>query len=138
VLQVTDFLAVAGLAVSIVVAVRWLLGARLGPVTLCAGYFAALALALSSLPGYMDEPFGFGRPVSPLLLWIMIEVVSREMDRLGATASGKPQCEPCVYQPVGCSHEGAAFVAHALMRAVSRLVSIHDRNPSCRSFLIQR
>ena len=26
----------------------------------------------------MNESFGFGRPVSPLLLWIMIEAVSRK------------------------------------------------------------
>ncbi len=76
-LQVTDFLAVLGLAISIILAVRWIFERRFGPVTLCAGFFAALALVLGS-PYYMIEAFGFARPVSPLLLWIMIEAVSRK------------------------------------------------------------
>jgi hypothetical protein len=76
-LRVTDFLAVLGLAISIILAVRWVLERRSGPVTLCAGFFAALALALGS-PSHMVEAFGFARPISPLLLWIMIEAVSRK------------------------------------------------------------
>ena len=76
-LQVTDFLAVLGLAISIILAARWILQRRFGPVTLCVGFFAALALVLGS-PGYMTETFGFARPVSPLLLWIMIEAVSHK------------------------------------------------------------
>jgi hypothetical protein len=38
--------------------------------------FAAVALMIGS-PEYMVEAMGFGRPVSPLLLWVMIEAVSR-------------------------------------------------------------
>jgi hypothetical protein len=76
-LRVTDFLAVLGLSISIILAVRWLLERRFGPVTLCVGFFAALALVLGS-PSHMVEAFGFARPVSPLLLWIMIEAVSRK------------------------------------------------------------
>jgi hypothetical protein len=76
-LRVTDFLAVLGLAVSIILAVRWILGRRAGPATLCAGFFAALALVLGS-PDHMIEAFGFARPISPLLLWIIIEAVSRK------------------------------------------------------------
>ena len=76
-LRVTDFLAVLGLAISIVLAILWLARERAGPVTICVGLFAVLALVLSS-PSYMTEAFGFGRPVSPLLLWIMIEAVSRQ------------------------------------------------------------
>jgi len=45
-------------------------------VTLCVGFFAGLALMLGAEP--MVEAYGFGRPVSPLLLWIMIEAVSRK------------------------------------------------------------
>lgn len=75
-LRVTDFLAVLGLAISVVLAILWLARERAGPVTICVGLFAALALVLSS-PSYMTEAFGFGRPVSPLLLWIVIEAVSR-------------------------------------------------------------
>ncbi len=74
--RITDILAVLGLAIGIVLAARWLLDRRLGPVTLCVGFFAALALLLGA-PIYV-EAFAFGRPVSPLLLWIMIEAVSRK------------------------------------------------------------
>ncbi len=76
-LRVTDFLAVLGLAISIILAVCWLLERRFGPVTLCVGFFAALALVLGA-PSHMIEAIGFARPVSPLLLWIMIEAVSRK------------------------------------------------------------
>lgn len=76
-LRVTDFLAVLGLAISIILAVGWLRERGFGPVTLCVGFFAALALVLGA-PSHMIEAFGFARPVSPLLLWIMIEAVSRK------------------------------------------------------------
>jgi hypothetical protein len=76
-LRVTDFLAVLGLAISIILAVHWGLEHRFGPVTLCVGFFAAMALVLGA-PSHMIEAFGFARPVSPLLLWIMIEAVSRK------------------------------------------------------------
>jgi len=76
-MRVTDFLAVLGLAISIILAVRWLLQRDLAPSTLCVGFFAALALVLDS-PSHMIEAFGFGRPVSPLLLWLMIEAVSHK------------------------------------------------------------
>lgn len=76
-LRVTDVLAVLGLAVSIILAVRWALQSPLGPVTLCIGFFVALALVLGA-PAHMLDPFGFGRPVSPLLLWVMLEAVSRD------------------------------------------------------------
>ena len=76
-MRITDFLAVLGLAISMILAVRWLLERRLAPATLCVGFFAALAVVLCS-PSHMIEAFGFGRPVSPLLLWVMIEAVSRK------------------------------------------------------------
>jgi hypothetical protein len=76
-LRVTDVLAVLGLAVSIVLAIRWLLQSRPGPASLCVGFFAALALALGA-PAHMIDAFGFARPVSPLLLWVMLEAVRRK------------------------------------------------------------
>jgi hypothetical protein len=76
-LRVIDFLAVLGLAISVILAVRWILEHRVGPVTLCVGFFAALALLLGA-PGHMMDAFGFARPISPMLLWIMIEAVSRK------------------------------------------------------------
>ena len=76
-LRVTDFLAVLGLAISIILAVRWLFQRGWGPVTLCVGFFAALALVLGA-PSEMIDAFGFARPISPLLLWVLIEAVSRK------------------------------------------------------------
>ena len=75
VLRVTDVLAILGLVISVVLAARWLLARRLGPVSLSVGLFAALALVLGA--PVMSEAFAFGRPVSPLLLWILLEAVSR-------------------------------------------------------------
>jgi hypothetical protein len=75
-LRVTDVLAVLGLAVSIVLAIRWLLQSRPGPVRLCLACFAVLALILGAPPHLIDA-FGFARPVSPLLLWVMLEAVRR-------------------------------------------------------------
>ena len=75
-LRVTDVLAVVGLLGSIILAVWWLRERTVGPEPLSVGLFAGLALLLDS-PNYMTDAFGFGRPVSPLLLWIMIEAVRR-------------------------------------------------------------
>ena len=76
--RVTDVLAVLGLGLSIVLAVRWIQKRGCTPVTLAVGLFAALALVLGA-PPYMIEAYGFGRPVSPLLLWVMIEAVSSSL-----------------------------------------------------------
>ena len=73
--RVTDVLAVLGLVLSIVLAARWIQKRGCTPVTLSVGFFVALALVLGS-PVHMIEAYGFGRPVSPLLLWVMIEAVS--------------------------------------------------------------
>jgi hypothetical protein len=75
-IRITDVLAVVGLAISIILAAKWIVDRGLGPATLCVGVFAVLALLLGPLP--MAEAYGFGRPVSPLLLWIMLEAVSRK------------------------------------------------------------
>jgi hypothetical protein len=74
-LRVTDAFAVLGLAASIVLALRWLLQRDWGPVPLCVGFFAVLALVLGT-PAHMTDAFGFARPVSPLLLWVMLEAAS--------------------------------------------------------------
>lgn len=76
-LRVTDVLAVLGLAICIVLAACWLLKRSVGPVSLSVALFVALALVLGA-PAHMVDAFGFGRPVSPLLLWIMVEAVSRK------------------------------------------------------------
>jgi hypothetical protein len=74
---VTDVLAVLGLAISIVLAVRWLIAQKSGPVMLAVAGFAALALLLGD-KSHMIEAMGYARPVSPLLLWVMMEAVSRK------------------------------------------------------------
>lgn len=76
ILRVTDVLAVLGLAISVFVAILWLSKSRLSPVTLCVALFAVLALVLGGRE-HMIDAFGFGRPISPLLLWVMLEAVSR-------------------------------------------------------------
>lgn len=75
-LHVTDVLAVLGLMASIVIAVWWLTRMPVTPVTLCVAVFTGLGLVLGA-PAHMIDAFGFARPVSPLLLWVMIEAVSR-------------------------------------------------------------
>jgi len=61
-LRVTDFLAVLGLAISVILAVHWGLQHRLGPVTLCVVFFAAMALVLGA-PSHMVDAFGLASPV---------------------------------------------------------------------------
>jgi len=74
VVRVTDFLAVAGLIACIVLAAIWL-PRRFSPVPICVRLYACLALVLG--PKVMEDPFAFGRVISPLLLWIAMEAVIR-------------------------------------------------------------
>jgi hypothetical protein len=76
VLRVTDLLAVAGLIASVIVAAVWLRKAKIGPASLCVALYACLALMLG-VP-VMFDPFAFGRVISPLLLWVLMEAVSRK------------------------------------------------------------
>jgi hypothetical protein len=73
-LRITDLLAVAGLSICIILAARWLRHRSPDPVTLCVSLYAVLTLVLGE-PSHMLDAFGFGRPASPLLLWIMLEAV---------------------------------------------------------------
>jgi hypothetical protein len=73
-LRVTDFLAVAGLIACIVLAALWLRKRFSTAVPICVGLYVWLALVLG--PKVMEDPFAFGRVVSPLLLWIAIEAVT--------------------------------------------------------------
>jgi hypothetical protein len=76
VVRVADFLAVAGVVASLILAVRWLRSRRFGPVEICVGLYACLTLTLGT--PVMVEAFAFGRVISPLLLWILLEAVSRK------------------------------------------------------------
>lgn len=77
-LRVTDVVAVLGLAASIFIAAWWIRKRRPDPATLAVGLFALLGLVLGA-PAHMIDSFGFARPVSPLLLWVMLEAVSRNV-----------------------------------------------------------
>ena len=74
-LVVTDFLAVFGLIASLVLAAIWLLKMRRSPETFCVYFFVALTLVLAT--PILIEPFAFGRPISPMLLWLTLEAISR-------------------------------------------------------------
>ena len=76
VLRTLDLLAVLGLIASVAVAAGWLRHAKTGPVSLCVVLYASLAVVLG--PPVMFDPFAFGRVISPLLVWILIEAVSRK------------------------------------------------------------
>lgn len=73
----TDFLALLGLILSIILATIWLRKSPRTPVTVCVGLFVALALVFGA--PILVEPFAFGRPVSPMLLWLGLEAVSRKV-----------------------------------------------------------
>ena len=75
VLRATDLLAVVGLIASVVLTAVWLRKGPVRQVTVCAGLYACLALVLGSK--VMEDPFAFGRVISPLLLWILMEAVAR-------------------------------------------------------------
>ena len=75
-LRTTDFLAVAGLIACIALAAIWLRRRFSTAVPLCVGLYACLALVLG--PKVLEDPFAFGRAVSPLLLWIAMEAVTRK------------------------------------------------------------
>lgn len=75
-LQVVEALAVMGLLASLVLAAWWAWRTKPGGVGMAILLFAGLGMVLSS-PYYMLEAFGFGRPVSPLLLFVLLEAVAR-------------------------------------------------------------
>jgi hypothetical protein len=76
VLRVTDFLAVIGLIASLILAAWWLRKLRWGPVEICVGLYGCFALVLGT--PVMADPFAFGRVISPLLFWILIEAIARK------------------------------------------------------------
>ena len=75
-LRSTDFLAVVGVIACVTIAAFWLRQRPLDAVAISIGLHACLVLVLGAK--VMADPFAFGRVVSPLLLWIMIEAVARK------------------------------------------------------------
>ena len=76
VVKVMDALAVCGLLACFTLAAMWALKRRPGPVEIGVLLFLCLGMVLGS-PGHMLEAFGYGRPVSPLLLYVMLEAAAR-------------------------------------------------------------
>jgi hypothetical protein len=76
VLRTLDFLAVAGLIGCLILAAIWLAKRPPTPAAICVALYACLALVLG--PPVMIDPFGFGRLISPLLVWVMMEAVARK------------------------------------------------------------
>lgn len=77
VIHVTDTLAILGLIGSLVLAAIWAWRRQAGPARIAVLLFLALGLVLGS-PSHMFEAYGYGRPVSPLLLFVLLEgIVTR-------------------------------------------------------------
>jgi hypothetical protein len=75
-LRLTDPLAVAGLLAVIVLGAVNIPRLRTRAVQVTAGFFVLLAAALAS-PAHLQDPIGFARPITPLLLMLAIEGVLR-------------------------------------------------------------
>ncbi len=71
ILRVTDILALTGLLVCLGLAVYAMLRERQRKIQICVGLFVILGLVLGS-PYYLIEPYGYARPISPLLLFLML------------------------------------------------------------------
>lgn len=74
-MQAFDLAALAGFAASLVLAVVFVRRAKIGPGEIAVLLFAALAITISS-PDWMVEAYSYGRPTSPLLLFVALEAVA--------------------------------------------------------------
>jgi hypothetical protein len=75
-LRITDPIAVAGLLAAIVLGVITVSKLRTVAVKVAVGLYVLLAAVLTS-PAHLEDPVGFARPVTPLLLVLTIEGVLR-------------------------------------------------------------
>jgi hypothetical protein len=75
-IQTLDVLAMLGLLVSIGLGIRAALRHWPSAPSIAALQFAALAMVLAA-PRHLEEPFGWARPISPLLLWILLDALRR-------------------------------------------------------------
>ena len=74
--QTVDLLSVLGLLLSIILALWWISKQPLNPAGITVGLFCVLGLVLGS-PSHLTEAFGFARPVSPLLLFVLLAGVRK-------------------------------------------------------------
>jgi hypothetical protein len=75
VIQVLDVLSLLGLIASLVLAMRWIWKLWPGPVAITAALFVGLGLVAGS-PAHLFEAYGYARPLSPLLLFVMLQSVA--------------------------------------------------------------
>ena len=78
VFQMVDLAAVSGLLASLAIAAWFVWKREVGPVEVAAGFYAALGLVLGDV-GYMREAYAFARPMSPLLLFVMVMAVKQRL-----------------------------------------------------------
>lgn len=74
--HIVDAMSIVALLAVITTAAIWIRGRKLDSVSVAVALFAILAACANS-PEHLIEAFGFGRPISPLLLWVMVEAISR-------------------------------------------------------------
>jgi len=75
VVPVLDVLRLLGLIVSFALAVRWISKSPREPVAITIGLFVVLGLVASS-PEHLVKAYGYSRPLSPLLLFVMLQAVA--------------------------------------------------------------
>ena len=73
--RVVDLIAIAGYALSLWLAWRWIRKDGLSATTIAASFFLALATVLGSRNHMMDA-YGYARPVSPMLLYVMLRAAA--------------------------------------------------------------
>ena len=71
ILRVTDVVALVAFLICLGLAVYSLLPERFREIQICIGLFVILGLVLGA-PSHLIEPYGYARPVSPLLLFLML------------------------------------------------------------------
>jgi len=71
-----DSLALAGYTISLLLAIRACWSGRRQATGVALGMIAMLALMLGHRT-HMSDPYGYGRPVSPLLLWAMLNGIQK-------------------------------------------------------------
>jgi hypothetical protein len=76
VVRITDVVALAALLICLGLAVYWIIPERNREIQFSVGLFVVLGLVLGT-PGFLIEPYGFVRPISPLLVFLMLRSVTR-------------------------------------------------------------
>jgi hypothetical protein len=76
ILRITDVISLIGLLICLGLAAYWIIPERIREIQICVGLFVILGLVLGA-PGHLIEPYGYARPVSPLLLFLMLRGIAR-------------------------------------------------------------